>query len=333
MKQYSFHVSGTHCKSCKILIEDIVGEENGITDVHVNLTEQILRCNATEESKEKVLQRLAKKLEPHGYTLSNHAIKEDGFVPRVFMQAIPIGLLFLALFFLLQKSNILNFGIGGTISPVTSFLLGIIASLSSCLAIVGGLILSLSTTITEEGGGKKPLYLFHIGRLLGFLILGGVLGFIGKSIGSNYILSSTLGILAAVIMILLGLNLLGIFKKGMVTLPTAIFTFLRKVSTSTLAPLVLGVVTFFLPCGFTQSMQVATLGSGSSLMGALIMFFFALGTLPVLSLLSFGSLSITQSKHAPLFFASVGVIVIGLGLFSLLGGLAALGIIPPLFTL
>ncbi|MBP6911491.1 sulfite exporter TauE/SafE family protein [Patescibacteria group bacterium] len=48
----------------------------------------------------------------------------------------------------------------------------------------------------------------------------------------------------------------------------------------------MGIGTFFLPCGFTQSMQVYTLSTGSFLAGGLTMLSFALGTLPMLLLLS-----------------------------------------------
>ena len=80
-------------------------------------------------------------------------------------------------------------------------------------------------------------------------------------------------------------------------------------------------------------MQVVALSSGSFMSGLLIMLAFALGTLPMLALLSFGSASFAHSKHAPLFFKSAGVVVIGLGVFALLAGLAGLGIISPLFNI
>jgi sulfite exporter TauE/SafE len=134
-------------------------------------------------------------------------------------------------------------------------------------------------------------------------------------------------------MIVLGLNLIGVFKQSKLTLPSGIFNFFRKVEHQTFAPLLLGVGTFFLPCGFTQSMQVSALSSGSFISGSLIMLSFALGTLPMLALLSFGSASFAHSKYAPLFFKSAGIVVIGLGLFALLAGLAGLGIINPLFNI
>ena len=262
----------------------------------------------------------------------NSEIKKDNVI---LWQAILVGLVFLSLFFYLQKSGILNFGIGGQITPATSFILGVVASLSSCLAVVGGLVLSLSAKIIEDDkrNSKKPFYLFHVGRLAGFAILGGALGLLGKTIGINFIFSAILGLFASIIMILLGFNLLGIFRKTKITISHSMFNFFKKAEHQTFAPLLIGIGTFFLPCGFTQSMQASALSSGSFISGSSIMFFFALGTLPMLALLSFGSVSFAQSKYAQLFFKSSGVVVIGLGLFGLLSQLAGLGIIDPLFNI
>lgn len=332
MKTYTFHVSGTHCSSCKILIEDILGEQPNISNVHVDLKKETIRLDADDTDQSKLAEFLTEKLHGHRYVISvekNTDTKKD---TSTIWQALPIGILFLALFFTLQKSGILNFGIGGQTTPVTSFIIGLVASVSSCLAVVGGLILSLSAKIAEDdSSNKKPFYLFHAGRLVGFAMLGGVLGLVGKGLGINYMFQAVLMILASFIMIGLGLNLIGIFKRSKFTLPSGIFNFFRRVEHQTLAPLLLGVGTFFLPCGFTQSMQVAALSSGSLISGSLIMLFFALGTLPMLALLSFGSSSFAHSKHAPLFFKSAGIVVLGFGLFALLSQLTALGIINPLF--
>ena len=334
MNTYTFHVSGTHCASCKILIEDILGEQPNISNVHVDLKKETIRLDADDTDQSKLAEFLTEKLHGHRYVISvekNTDTKKD---TSTIWQALPIGILFLALFFTLQKSGILNFGIGGQTTPVTSFIIGLVASVSSCLAVVGGLILSLSAKIAEDdSNNKKPFYLFHAGRLVGFAMLGGVLGLVGKGLGINYMFQAVLMILASFIMIGLGLNLIGIFKRSKFTLPSGIFNFFRRVEHQTFAPLLLGVGTFFLPCGFTQSMQVAALSSGSLISGSLIMLFFALGTLPMLALLSFGSSSFAHSKHAPLFFKSAGIVVIGLGLFALLSQLTALGIINPLFTI
>lgn len=335
MKTYVFHVSGTHCPSCKIFIEDVLNAQIGISRAIVDLKRETVSIDtALDESRHTLAEMLTEKIRHNGYALSVEkkirVKKDDGAV----WQALPIGLSFLALFFIVQKSGILNFGLGGTVTPATSFIVGLVASVSSCLAVVGGLVLSLSATVSQgKINGMKPMMLFHGGRIIGFTILGGVLGGIGSAIGINFTLSALLGIAASIVMIVLGLNLAGLLRKNAVTLPPGLFGFFRTAEHTATAPFLVGVGTFFLPCGFTQAMQVAALSSGSFLSGFLIMGAFAIGTLPMLALLSFGSASFAESRYAPLFFKSAGVVVIGLGAFALLAGLAGLGVINPLLVI
>ena len=334
-KKYTLHVSGTHCASCKILIEDILGEQDFIKNAVVDLKQEIVTIETnSEQTIGSLVEMLNIKIKGNGYTLSavkNISIKKND---DVIWKALPIGVGFLIVFFVLQKSGVLNLGIGGTATPASSFIIGLIASVSSCLAVVGGLILSLSAKVSQDKvSDKKNFILFHVGRLGSFVVLGGVLGAVGSAIGVSFTFSAILGLLASLVMLMLGFNLVGVFAKNKIALPSGIFNFFRNIEHKTFTPLIIGFATFFLPCGFTQSMQVVALSSGSFVGGALIMGAFALGTLPVLSLLSFGSASFAHSKHAPLFFKSAGVVVIGLGLFALLGGLAGLGIINPLFNI
>lgn len=335
MQTYKFHVSGTHCASCKILVEDILNEQEFIQNARVDLKREVVEIETDSDlDPEKLAEILTEKLKVNGYTLSieKAAVEKQG--DDVIWKALPIGLGILMLFFLLQKSGVLNLGIGGQTTPVTSFLIGLIASVSSCLALVGGLVLSLSAKISQDDiSDTKTFLLFHAGRIISFAILGGVLGAMGNAIGINFTLTAILGLLAALAMLLLGLNLVGVFTRNKIALPSGLFNFLRKIEHKTFTPLILGFATFFLPCGFTQSMQLSALGSGSFGSGMLLMLAFALGTLPMLLLLSFGSASFAHGKYAPLFFKSAGVVVIGLGLFALLANLAGLGIINPLFNL
>ena len=345
MKTYTFHVAGTHCASCKILIEDVLGEQDIVKSIQVNLKKETVEIKTeSEQNAEEIASILTEKIKSNGYTLSvdgfdkltmGKILKKDN---DVIWKAIPIGLSFLILFFLLQKSGILNIGLGSKTTPATSFIIGLIASVSSCLAVVGGLVLSLSAKVSENNevdskGDRKNFILFHIGRLLSFALLGGVLGTLGQAIGINFTFTAILGIIASLVMLFLGLSLTGILTKNHITLPSSFFGFFRKIEHKILTPLLIGFGTFFLPCGFTQAIQVSALSSGSFMQGMLIMFAFALGTLPMLALLSFGSASFAQSKHAPLFFKSAGVVVIGLGVFALLSGLVSLGIINPLFNI
>lgn len=334
MATFTFHIKGTHCASCKIFIEDTLKEQSFIQGAQVDLKRETLDVNTDSiQSRDELAKILTEKVQSHGYLISvEKSVSREKDI-GVLWKALPIGLGLLLLFFWLQKSGILNIGLGGQATPATSFIVGLIASVSSCLAIVGGLVLSLSAKISQDNvSDTKTFFLFHSGRIVSFAILGGVLGAVGGVIGVNFVFAAILGLLASVVMILLGLNLVGVLEKNKVALPSGTFNFFRKIEHKTLAPLILGFATFFLPCGFTQSMQIAALSSGSFTSGLLIMLSFAFGTLPLLLLLSFGSASFAHGKHAPLFFKSSGIVVIGFGLFALLSGLAGLGVIDPLFS-
>jgi sulfite exporter TauE/SafE len=242
----------------------------------------------------------------------------------------------LFLFFLLQKSGLINLGFEGGLTPWTALIIGLVASISTCLALVGGLILSLSAKIAQGASSFRPFALFHMGRVAGFAILGALLGFLGSAISINHTVTGILGLFAALVMVILGVNLLGIFnftKKLQLTLPQSFFQKISKVKNGSGAPLMIGVATFFLPCGFTQSMQIASLASGDWLKGGMIMLMFSLGTLPMLLLISFSSYKFANSRFAQIFYQTAGIVVIGLGIFALLAGLAGLGIIRPLFNI
>ncbi len=331
---HKFHISGTHCASCKILIEDILSKDNLVESAKIRLKEEILEVNVKGDMQEEELAaRFNSELKTHGYTVSTEKQlplkKETGELYK----AVPLGIGVLVLFFMLQKSGILYMGLGSAVSPATAFVVGLVASVSSCLAIVGGLVLSLSAKISGDGADKKAFALFHLARILSFGILGGALGALGGAIGVSFTFSAILGVIASAVMIFLGLNLTGIVSKSRISLPPGLFGFFRKVEHETWTPVLVGLGTFFLPCGFTQSMQVAALSSGSFLSGSILMLSFALGTLPMLAALSFGAASFAHSKHASLFLRSAGVVVLGLGLFSLMAGLVGLGIISPIWNI
>ncbi|MCL5795124.1 MAG: sulfite exporter TauE/SafE family protein [Patescibacteria group bacterium] len=271
-----------------------MGEQDFVKNAQVDLKKETVSLETDgDQSPEDLALTLTSKVKSHGYFLSVEKIAKEKRSNEVIWKAIPIGLAFLILFFLLQKSGILNLGMGNQTTPATSFIIGLIASVSSCLAIVGGLVLSLSTKVSQDNvSDTKTFLLFHIGRLISFAVLGGVLGAVGSAIGINFTFTAILGLLASMVMLLLGLNLVGVFDKNKIALPANIFNFFRKIEHKTLTPLIIGFGTFFLPCGFTQSMQVAALGSGSFISGFLIMLAFSIGTLPMLIFLSFGSASL-----------------------------------------
>ena len=104
MKKITLHVSGTHCHSCKILIEDILNEHMGIENTHVDLKQETVSFETNlEDSPHKLAEILTELVIHNGHTLSAEKIGKMKKDNGVIWQALPIGLVFLSLFFLLQK--------------------------------------------------------------------------------------------------------------------------------------------------------------------------------------------------------------------------------------
>ncbi|MBA3550992.1 sulfite exporter TauE/SafE family protein [Patescibacteria group bacterium] len=195
----------------------------------------------------------------------------------------------------------------------------------------------MSANFAKEGDKVRPQVLFHVGRLIAFVILGGVIGAIGTAFQLGITGTFILGIIVGIIMLILGLNLLDVFpwaKKLQPTLPAFISNHVQglKNVNHTLTPLLVGIVTFFLPCGFTQSMQIYTLTTGSFWAGAMTMGAFALGTLPVLAIMSFSTSRIHKKAQSGVFFKTAGLVVLFFAVFNIYNSLVAVGVLPALFS-
>lgn len=306
-----------------------------------------MRGNFGNKSEAEIARTLSPILEKHGYKLSIGKEPLDKFRARWFdfKIAIPIAIGFIGLFVILQKLGIVNLITSGEVNYGTAFLIGLIASVSTCAAVVGSLALAISANFVKEddsltplGVGKaRPQIFFHIGRLVSFFILGGVIGAVGSAFELGMTGAFLLSFIVAIVMLILGINLLDVFpwtRKLQPTLPKFISSHILEVKkiNHTLTPVLLGIVTFFLPCGFTQSMQLYALSTGNFITGALIMFIFALGTLPMLALLSFTSIGIHSKVKLGIFFKTAGLVVIFFALFNLINSLVAIGALPPIFN-
>jgi sulfite exporter TauE/SafE/copper chaperone CopZ len=338
MKTYTFHIHGMHCNSCVLLTENKIGSLPNVQNIKSNLANHTATITGDfgDKTETQIAAELTMAIKDNGYTVAvEKPIQTNSWSD--FKIAIPVAIGFAVLFVLLQKLGIVNLVGGGKVTYGTAFVIGIIASLSTCMAVVGGLLLSMSATFAKEGDKVKPQLMFHGGRLVTFFILGGAIGAIGSAFTLNTTATFVLGIIVALVMVILGINLLDVFpwaKRLQPSVPKFIGKHAHGISNlnHTLTPLLVGIATFFLPCGFTQSMQLYTLTTHGFLSGGLTMLSFALGTLPVLALISFSSFSIKNSKNAGVFFKSAGLIVILFAIFNLINSLVVAGVIPPIFN-
>src|SRR3989344_4183489 len=338
VKTLTLHVTGMHCSACPVLIESELTDLPEVTKAKASLKYNHVEVTGEfgDKSSEDVAHQLTDVLKVHGYAVSVEQQKRT-ISWAEFIYALPIAAAFVALFIVLQKLGIVNLVTTANVTYGTAFVIGLIASVSTCMAVVGGLVLSMSANFAKEGDKVRPQVLFHIGRLVSFFLFGGAIGALGSAFQLGQSATFITSFIVALVLVVLGINLLDIFpwaKKFQPTVPSFIGKRVHGLKNihHTLTPLLVGIATFFLPCGFTQSMQIYTLTTSSFVTGSLIMGVFALGTLPVLALLSFSSLGIHKKAQSGVFFKTAGLVVIFFGIFNLINSLVAVGIIPPLFS-
>lgn len=330
-KSQTFFVDGMHCASCTLYLEETLQGQSGVIGVRADLNTCAVTVTGDFTDEPQVLaEALTALVVDNGYRLSVERLVVKANY-RDFIVAVPAALAFIVAFVLLQEFGFVNLLNTSSMSFGTAVLIGLVASVSTCLAVVGGLVLSISANAVKNNTHRRAQVMFHLGRFGGFFVLGGVIGSLGKLFELGLVGSAVLGMVVAVVMLILGLNLLDVFaatKKMQLKMPSIFAHQAGRLNRSShwLAPLAVGVATFFLPCGFTQSMQVYTLTTGSFVTGGLTMLFFALGTFPVLALLSFGVLEIANKPWKGIFFKASGLVVITLALFNLFNVLRSLNL-------
>lgn len=338
MNTCEFFVDGMHCASCELVIEKKLSKHQKVKLVRATLSSQKVEIHV-EDPNTVTLEELNTLLAGSGYTLQLDEVIKDRIDYTELGKAFLLSFGLVCLFILLQKLGIVNLVRTNQVTLPFVFLIGVVASLSTCMAVVGGLVLSLSTSyVKADRNGSIPLIKFHVARLLGFFILGGLIGLLGSAFTLTPITTFLLNLALFSVMVILGLNLLDVFpflRKYQFRIPKLLG---NKIVTeqgkkSYMAPVLLGVSTFFLPCGFTQSMQLYSLTTGNFLSGAITMFVFAVGTLPVLALISFASVKLAGGLQSRFFFKTAGFIVLFFALFNFLGALTALGLIEPILNL
>lgn len=333
-----------HCVSCESLIEKDLFEKIKEAKISISHKSGILEIESNSINEEDV-RGVVEKL---GYKISKEADKNKqansakSFTWRDFYQVVIIFILLFIALFLLSKLGLSNYfpTISSDVGILVALLVGLVASLSTCLAMVGGLVMGLSSqykvTTNEHDTEKislakrsKPQIFFHLGRVLGFFLLGGVLGYLGGAVRYSTSFTGFLTMLVALVMLYIALQILGILpnitKLGFY-LPKKLSGGIFNIKTKDKPMLIafLGSLTFFLPCGFTQSMQLAAIASGGFLPGALIMSFFAIGTIPVLFAVGLGS-SYAQHKKFSVLKKIIAVLIIMFAFYSLNSGLVLSG--------
>jgi sulfite exporter TauE/SafE/copper chaperone CopZ len=327
-------IGGMTCVNCEVFIERAVAQLPGVKSVRVNYRRGKAEITSSEPLDREVLGNI---LAEDGYTAVSW---DEPGSPESFSRRdyLGVGAAFVALaglYFGLRALEFLPQGISlpETISYGAAFLIGLVASVSSCMAVTGGLLVAMAARYNQAHQNLTPaqrfrphLY-FNVGRVVSYTLLGGMVGALGSTFSLSPGLNALLIILASAIMIFLGLQMVGIVPQFALRMPKSFLNKIHDLSERRTkgSAFALGTATFFLPCGFTQALQLYVLAQGNFEVGALTMLAFALGTLPALLSLSAVSSMATGAfqKH---FIRLAGVAVVLLGLFNIQSGLTLAGV-------
>ena len=333
-KYIKIPIKGMHCRSCEILIEDKLKEITHVQSASLNYKtgEAIVYYHNQAPQTE----QLNKAIREAGYEIGRS--EKIPFLSPKGNEYYNLGialLILMVIYFGLNLFGLTNLNFSPNLSSPSSgliILIGLVAGFSTCMALVGGLTLGLSSKYAESHPNAsvaqkfRPHIFFVMGRILGYAFLGGILGALGTVLKFSSLTNGVITLLLGIVMLIMGLQLINIFPRlsnYKLTLPKGlarIFGISNKSREySHKNSMIMGALTFFLPCGFTQAMQLYAVSTGSFGSGAFIMGMFALGTAP--GLLSIGGLtSIIRGSLKERFFKVAGLAVIFFGLFNLNNG-------------
>jgi hypothetical protein len=210
------------------------------------------------------------------------------------------------------------------------FTMGLFGSLH-CMGMCGGLIMACSMKFGKASGGFGFSLLYNAGRIFTYALIGLFMGLFGKELLTSdlFMLRQILPIIAGGIMILIGLDILGIFPAALKRyvaklLPKKTIDGLitRQLKQGRSPALVLGMLNGLIPCGLVYAAALKASTMGSALSGLMIMLSLGLGTL--LPLLFIGTLTTKKLlKRGRVLSILSSVILIVLGIKAIYFGIGA----------
>lgn len=341
-------VAGMTCRSCEVRIQRHVARIPGVERV----TASAVRGRVIVESSQPIpAPAIERAINTAGYELGRSAWLESDPAPWVTAAG---GIVLVGgVAALVQASGLSGLAAGaGDLARgglIVALLLGLAAGVSTCMVLVGGLILALSAAFESGRDGSaagdraltrrlRPALVFMAGRVAGYGVLGALLGAIGAGVALPAPATAILMLAVAVLMTLLGVRLTGLSPRLAGWTPTLPLGLGHRLGLdagatggySDVRAASLGAASFFLPCGFTQAVQVYALSTGSPLLAGALLAVFAIGTAPGLLALA-GLPVVVPGRARPTLLRLTGVIVLAFAVVNGGAGLRLAGISLPAF--
>lgn len=212
------------------------------------------------------------------------------------------------------------------------FLTGLTTGGLSCLVLQGGLLASAIVSESKKNSPRNDhrliIAVFLLAKLLVHIAFGFVLGFLGSVVSLSPAVRLFFQTFTAFFMFATAMNLLNvhpIFRYVVFQPPNFLRKLIKKSSLQSnfFTPVILGLLTLFIPCGVTQAMEVSAINSGSAIYGALIMFAFILGTMPIFVFLGLTTQKLSENWQRQ-FSRTAAVFLILMSIYSLNGVMVVL---------
>ncbi|MFH0817802.1 MAG: sulfite exporter TauE/SafE family protein [Candidatus Micrarchaeota archaeon] len=321
MEKKTYTVEGMTCSSCEVLIGKRLLKLQGVKGAKATLLNNSV--DVEFDPKQVNEEKIKDALKEAGYP-----VKEGRGVKNNWLIVLGAALLFVGFYFALEymsAGNSLNFA---QIDPKTSyailFAVGLVTGLH-CIAMCGGFVLSYS--MKAKRNDMMPHLYYGAGKLISYTAIGAFFGLLGSFIAFTVELRIAVAMFAGLFLIVYGLGMLNVIPKFLtskLSMPGPISRFREKLAEK--GPFATGIATgFFVACGPLQAMYILAAGSGSIVFGGLALFFFGLGTLPVMLGFSYVSSMISQVMARRITRYS-GVLVVLLGLVMLNNAMVLSGV-------
>lgn len=350
LRQAVVRIEGMSCAGCEQAVERALAAVPGVAEVSASTPQGMARVSFAAPC---TADQLSRAIDASGYSCagvdvdpaSDTVSRAAGTSTARSFDAIYLVIIAVGLFLVAQ-----NIGVsrvfqsiptidGQSIGYVALFGIGLLTSVH-CIAMCGGINLAQSAVLVEPGADEEasrrraslalaPSVLYNAGRLTSYTVIGGILGAVGQVASISLGTRAVVGLVAGAFMLIAGIGMAGglsFLAKLMPRMPRSLMHAGQGLARR--GPYALGLVNGFMPCGPLQAMQVYAVGTSSLVSGALSLFSFCLGTIPLVLLFGVVAGTLRRSlKRVMLRTASVMMLIFGL--FMLQSNLAIVGVRLP----
>ncbi len=344
----TLYVDNMTCVNCENIIERAISGRAGVKSVKASYSAGTVLISYDADVIE--LEKIEKAIEEHDYHVKRQktAINEKNKEGKAdwtnnITNIAGAAIIIFSLYIILKHLGLLNIFYSFPLAKEGMgygmlFLIGLLTSIH-CVAMCGGITLSqcvpkpAANASLNKFATVSPSLLYNLGRVISYTVIGGIIGALGSVVSFSGTMKGIVQILAGIFMVIMGINMLNIFPWLRKFNPRMPKIFARKINAgkNSNSPFYIGLLNGLMPCGPLQAMQLYALSTGSPVKGAISMFLFSVGTVPLM--FAFGALSsFLTKKFAGRMMTASAVLVVVLGVFMFGSGASLSGLRIPVLS-